>query len=207
MSQPANTIPTRPNTNHHLISLEPIDSEPNTAHHPIKVHAKPKSLEGAAKKFSKWLKKTELEVTQIARSTQSHILVIGVSTKLNANSFQMIAGSLLALQFMKTHQQTYVECNFPAEFQSFSTGVEVHDLKPAMKLAISNQNRKQTLACEALANLLNKHLPDGEEKAWPWVNCVAKLADWSLQIAFTKDAKTKLITKSLLSKSQGTAWV
>ncbi|KAG0146542.1 hypothetical protein CROQUDRAFT_92508 [Cronartium quercuum f. sp. fusiforme G11] len=138
MSQPANTIPTRPNTNHHLLSLEPIDSEPNTAHHPIKVCANPKSLEGAAKKFSKWLKKTELEVTQIARSTQSHILVIGVSTKLNANSFQMIAGSPLALQFMKMHQQTYVEFNFPAKFQLFCTGVEVHNLKPAMKLAISN---------------------------------------------------------------------
>ncbi|KAG0147903.1 hypothetical protein CROQUDRAFT_90848 [Cronartium quercuum f. sp. fusiforme G11] len=27
---------------------------------------------------------------------------------------------------------------------------------------------------------------------WPWVNCVAKLANWGLQLAFTEEAKTNL---------------
>lgn len=72
----------------------------------------------------------------------------------------MVSGSPLALQFIKTHQQTYVDFDFPAEFQSFCTGVEVHDLKPATKTAITNRNGIRALAREGLVKFLSESITD-----------------------------------------------
>ncbi|KAG0139283.1 hypothetical protein CROQUDRAFT_101806 [Cronartium quercuum f. sp. fusiforme G11] len=88
--------------------------------------------------FEKWLKKAKMDALQIAKSTETHVLIIGVSKSNGLHFFQLVGGSPTAIQFMNQHLNAEEGFDFVSDFQALCTGVPMNELNLTLKNSVKN---------------------------------------------------------------------
>ncbi|KAG0141845.1 hypothetical protein CROQUDRAFT_98271 [Cronartium quercuum f. sp. fusiforme G11] len=102
-----------------------IIPDPAAPKHPTTSLVNCRMSQKVSKDFEKWLKRAEMDALQIAKSTETHSLIIGVSKSNGQHSFQLVGGSPTAIQFMNQHLNAEEGFDFVSDFQAFCTGIPI----------------------------------------------------------------------------------
>ncbi|EGG02632.1 uncharacterized protein MELLADRAFT_91216 [Melampsora larici-populina 98AG31] len=147
--------------------------------------AKNMSLLGARAAVSDFMIRWQLEANDMAATYRGDFVIIGVSTYLGDEAYQIVRATPRASMWIDNDKKCNPQTHVAAQFQSYVTGT-------AAGLLNSNKGKvdKRTECREALSNLISTRTK-GAAKKWWWKDCEAKLLNLGYFVNLASNSKSQ----------------